>query len=85
MSFPHMTHMVPWYLQATLWREVIIPAIKSMLSPADEAYAALDTDHVTFKDGRSSVKSTFPLDQIQFINFVKKMDNIVSLCHRLSC
>ena len=84
MCFPCMTHkhphvpwyanMVPWYLQATLWREVIIPAMKSVLSPADEAYAGLDTNHVAFKDDSSSVTSTYPLDPIQFLNFVKKMD-----------
>jgi hypothetical protein len=88
MFFPRMTHkhphvpryanMVPWYLQATLWREVVIPAMKSVLSPADEAYAALDTDHVAFKDDGSSVESTYPLDRMQFINFVKKMNEIVS-------
>ena len=41
--------MVPWDLQGILWDRVIIPAVKLVVTSADEPYIGFDHEDLAFK------------------------------------
>lgn len=90
MVFPRMIHkhphirrysnMIPWDLQGTLWDKVIIPAMKHVVTLADEPFIGFNRDELAFKAGEKGEKrseATYPLKSTQIVPFFQRINQIV--------